>query len=253
MPATPFDSAIWRSIFHDRDMALLFTDTAVLRAELLVMGTLALTQSKAGLVPEISAKAIQRAALEVQVDPAALGPMTHETGDPVLALAAAFRQEMKAPEHAKWVHLESDPALTAATGRALRMKQVLTHLENRLSPNGQPFDALMTLKPLVLRAYHSDPKIRAGLASGLGLGDGGADATPAHALVYFAQWALDTAETVVADTPAQQAIARLIPHLCQPLFAATDDAATRMIAAMTVAQICLGLATLIPASATLAN
>ncbi len=248
MPATPFDSAIWRSLFHDRDIATLFTDTAVLRAELLVMGTLALTQAKAGLVPEISAKAIQRAALEVQVDPAALSAMTLQTGDPVLALVAEFRNEMKAPEYAKWVHHNSDPVLTAATATALRMRQVLGQFANRLSKSGQPYQSLMTIQPLVLRAYHKDPATRAGLAQGLGLGDGGSDAIPQHALTYFAQWALDTAEVVLATTPAQRAIAQIITHLCQPLFVAHDAATEQMIEALTLPQICLGLAILIPAA-----
>lgn len=247
MPATPFDSPIWRNVFRDADIAPLFTDTAVLRAELLVMGTLALTQAKAGTVPDVSAQAIQRASMEVQIDPAALHRATAETGDPVLALTEQFRAEMKAPEHAKWVHHDSAPALTAANGQALRMRQVLGIFEQRLPTDGEPSMRLAQLKPQMTRAYHDDPAIRAGLAKGLGLADAGNDATPAQALISFAQWALDAAEMTAPVTPAQEAMARMIPHLCQPLFGVRDSAADRLIAAMTLPQISLGLAVLLPA------
>ncbi|MEJ6397067.1 hypothetical protein [Yoonia sp. 208BN28-4] len=253
MPATPFDSPIWRSVFHDADIAPLFTDTAVLRAELLVMGTLALTQAKSGTVPEISAQAIQRAGMEIQVDPAGLHQVTGESGDPVAALIAAFQNEMKAPEHAKWVHHDSDTALTAATARALRMRQVLGIFQTRLHPESQSAGALDNLRPHLLRAYHRDAATRAGLAKGLGLQDAGDDASPAHGLICFAQWALDTAEMTTAHTPAQEAVAQMIPHLCQPLLAAEDTATGRLVANLALPQLCLGLATLTGTQTRVAN
>ncbi len=72
MTATPFDSPLYRDLFTDRETATLFTDTAELRAMLLTWGALALAQAKHGLIPETAAHAIQRAAMEIQIDPAVI-------------------------------------------------------------------------------------------------------------------------------------------------------------------------------------
>ena len=104
MSASIYDSAMFRDLFLDREMATLFTDTAELRAMLLVWGALAQAQAAEGLIPEVSAKAIQRAAMEIQVDPAALAKATGQNAVVVPALVTAFREELKAPEHAQWLH-----------------------------------------------------------------------------------------------------------------------------------------------------
>ena len=44
MVASIFDSAIYRDLLGDRDLATLFTDTAEIRAMMLVQGALALAQ-----------------------------------------------------------------------------------------------------------------------------------------------------------------------------------------------------------------
>jgi adenylosuccinate lyase len=46
MPASPADSAIYRSLFSDDEAARLFTDSAEIRAMLLVEGALARVQGK---------------------------------------------------------------------------------------------------------------------------------------------------------------------------------------------------------------
>ena len=58
MPASPLDSAIYRDLFHDAEVAKLFSDGAEVRAMLLVEGALAKAQGAAGLIPEVSAAAI---------------------------------------------------------------------------------------------------------------------------------------------------------------------------------------------------
>ena len=239
MPATPFDSAIWRSLFHDKTVATLFTDTAVLRAELLVMGTLALTQAKAGVMPEICAKAIQRAAMEVQIDPAALGPVTAETRDPIAALVVQFKDEMKAPQYAKWVHFKGDSAATKATALSLRLRQVINHFEEKLA--GQPQgDALSKIKEQTLLAFHPDPNLRGSIAAGLGLNDAG-DVTPAAALSPFAEWIAQTASTTKADTEVTQSLQASVPHMAKLL----DKNAAQTTVAMILPQLCLGLAVLL--------
>ncbi len=72
MAASLFDSANYAKLFPVGDAGRLFTDTAEVRAMMLVEGTLAKLQGKAGIIPEISAQAIHRASLELQIDPAGL-------------------------------------------------------------------------------------------------------------------------------------------------------------------------------------
>ena len=86
MPASPADSALYRGLFSDDETVALFTDSAEIRAMLLVEGTLARVQGQLGLIPETAAAFIDRSAREVQIDPAALA-------DPEMAedlIAAAF-------------------------------------------------------------------------------------------------------------------------------------------------------------------
>lgn len=228
MTASLYDSPAWRGVFHDPDLFPLFSDTAELRANLLVMGTLAQTQAKAGLVPDLSAEAIYRAAMEVQIDPAALSAMIAETGDPIPALVAEFQKEMKAPEHAKWVHWESDPALTGATGLSLRLRQSLKILGKRLN-----------VETPAMSAYHSDPTLRAGIATGLGLSDAG-DATPVETIRSLAQWVMDQAKTTTKDSLVSAAIRHQLQHLNTTIQTAPPDVAP-MINTMTLPQMVLGL------------
>ena len=132
MSTTPFDSPLYRDLFTDRETATLFTDTAELRAMLLTWGALALAQAKHGLIPETAAHAIQRAAMEIQIDPAALSAETAQNGVPVPALLAAFRNEMKAPEHSAYIHFGATSQDIVDTGLSLRLKQVLAQVEARL-------------------------------------------------------------------------------------------------------------------------
>lgn len=113
------------ALFPTGAAARLFSDSAVVRAMLLVEGTLARVQGQLGLIPEVSAAAIHRAAHEVQIDPGALAPSTGENGVSVPALVAAFRAEMNAPEHAQYVHWGATSQDIIDTGLMLRMRQWL--------------------------------------------------------------------------------------------------------------------------------
>ena len=237
MTASLFDSPTWRGVFHDPDLSPLFTDTAELRAKLLVMGTLALTQAKASLIPDVSAQAIQRASMEVQVDPAALSKMTAEIGDPVTALVAEFGKEMQAPEHAKWIHFNSDPGLTAATGLSLRLRQSLKIIEARRG-NIEPLP-----QTIWLRAYHADAATRAGLASGLGLTDA-EDAQPTDSITALAAWINDVTAASPATTDAQKAIQHQMPHLNASLQSAPTNIAP-LVQSMMLPQMVLGLGRLL--------
>lgn len=233
MTASLYDSPTWRGVFHDTELSPLFTDTAELRAKLLVMGTLALTQARASQIPDVSAQAIQRASMEVQVDPAALSAMTAETGDPVIALVAEFGKEMQAPEHAKWIHFESDPALTAATGLSLRLRQSFKIIAARLGQDETP----------AFSAYHQDAAISDGIAGGLGLRDGH-HTDPVKDIQSIADWISAAAAAVQTQTPADAAIQHQMPHLNAALQSASPKTAP-LVQAMTLPQMVLGLGRLI--------
>lgn len=132
MPATPFDSAIHRDFFLDRDMAALFTDTAEIRAMLLVEGALARAQGALGLIPDLSAAAIDRAAREVLIDPGALAQGAAQSGVSVPALVTAFRAAMAAPEHAQFVHWGTTTQDIAETALILRLRRALEIYGDRL-------------------------------------------------------------------------------------------------------------------------
>ncbi|EAR51721.1 3-carboxy-cis,cis-muconate cycloisomerase [Oceanicola granulosus HTCC2516] len=132
MAASLFDSAIYRDLVTDRDTAQLFSDTAEVRAMLLVEGALARAQGALGLIPETAAAAIHRASLELQLDPAGLAAGAGQGGVPVPALVEAFRSAMQAPEHSQWVHFGATSQDIMDTALVLRLRQVLALAERRL-------------------------------------------------------------------------------------------------------------------------
>lgn len=132
MAATLFDSTIYRDLILDREFGALFTDSAEVRAMMIVEGALAKAQGTAGVIPEIAAKAIHRASLELQIDPAGLSPETGKNAVVVPALVSSFRTLMQAPEYAQYVHFGATSQDIMDTGLALRLRQMLTLTETRL-------------------------------------------------------------------------------------------------------------------------
>ena len=133
MPSSPFDSALYGGLFGDADLAQLFTERAELRAMLIVEGTLAEVQGALGMIPADAASAIKRAAFEVELDPAALAAATGRNGVAVPALVGAFRTAMGNPEAAAFAHWGATSQDIHDTGLALRLRQVVTQFEARLS------------------------------------------------------------------------------------------------------------------------
>ncbi len=156
MPASPLDSAIYHRLFGDAEVGQLFTDSAEVRAMMLVEGALAKAQGEAGMIPAESAAAINRAALEVQIDPAALSKSVAENGIPVPGLVEAFRAAMQAPEHAQWLHWGATTQDIMDSGLALRLRQALTILDARLVEAIRALGALAEAHaetPMVARTY----------------------------------------------------------------------------------------------------
>ncbi|WP_298435740.1 lyase family protein [uncultured Jannaschia sp.] len=150
MTVSPFDSALHGAKYADRDVARLFSDSAEIRAMLIVQGALARAQGATGLIPEVSAQAIHRAAMEVQIDPAGLAAGTAANGIPVPDLVAAFRAAMEAPEHANWIHHGATSQDVIDTSFALRLRQALGLIEARL-------DAVLTALADLADAHAETP------------------------------------------------------------------------------------------------
>ena len=132
MAASAFDSGIYRELFGDAEVAARFTDSAEIRAMMLVEGALAKAQAGLGMIPETAAAAIQRASHEVQIDPAALAAATGQNAVVVPALVAAFREAMNAPDHAQYLHWGATSQDIMDTGLVLRLARVVSILDQRI-------------------------------------------------------------------------------------------------------------------------
>lgn len=156
MPAALADSAIHRTLFGDPATAALFTDSAEVRAMLLVEGALARVQGQLGVIPETAAAAIDRASREVLVDPAALAEEAAVNGVPVPGLVAAFRKAMQAPEHAQFMHWGATSQDVIDTALALRLRRVTQGWDERLGRLIAALGALARVHadlPMAARTY----------------------------------------------------------------------------------------------------
>lgn len=124
MPASPADSALYRDLFSDVETQALFTDSAELRAMLLVEGALARVQGAIGVIPDDAAAYIDRASREVSIDPAALSAATAADGGPIPAFLAAFRKDAGAPEPMQFVHWGVSSQDIMDTALMLRLKRL---------------------------------------------------------------------------------------------------------------------------------
>ena len=123
MAASVHDQAHLAGLFDAGDVTRLFSATAEIRALLLVEGALAKVQGAAGVIPEVSAQAIHRAAVELQIDPGGLSKGTAQNGVCIPSLLEAFRTQMQAPEHAQYVHWGATSQDIIDTGLMLRLRQ----------------------------------------------------------------------------------------------------------------------------------
>ncbi|WP_299375879.1 lyase family protein [uncultured Tateyamaria sp.] len=132
MAASVFSSALYGPLFATGEVGRLWSDSAEVRAMLLVEGALAKVQGAQGVIPELSAAFIHRSSLEVQIDPAGLSDATARNGVSVPGLVTAFRAAMEAPEHAQFAHWGATSQDIIDTGLMLRLRQTLSALEARL-------------------------------------------------------------------------------------------------------------------------
>jgi 3-carboxy-cis,cis-muconate cycloisomerase len=85
MPASLAASAVYSALFNDPETAALFTDSAEIRAMMLVEGSLARVQGALGLIPAEAAAFLHRASFDLQIDPSGLAAETAIHGVPPFA------------------------------------------------------------------------------------------------------------------------------------------------------------------------
>jgi 3-carboxy-cis,cis-muconate cycloisomerase len=173
MAGSTFDSQLYGGLFHCGEAARLFSDSAEVRAMLLVEGALAKAQGAAGVIPPDSAAAIGRAVVEIAVDPGVLKRPTAQNGVPVPGLVAAFRDEMKAPEHAQYVHWGATSQDIMDSALMLRLRQVLALIEADLRASVTALGDLAETHaalPMTARTYgqHATPTSFGAVAAGWG-------------------------------------------------------------------------------------
>lgn len=132
MAASVFGSSLYGQLFATGEVGRLWSDSAEVRAMLLVEGALAKVQGTQGIIPEISAAFIHRSSLEVQIDPGGLASATATNGVSVPGLVTAFRKAMEAPEHAQYAHWGPTSQDIIDTGLMLRLRQTLAAQEDTL-------------------------------------------------------------------------------------------------------------------------
>ncbi len=132
MSASPFDSPLYRDLFGDAEAARLLSDSADVRAMMLVLGTLAKVQGAAAVIPEVSAAFLHRAAMELQIDPGGLAAATGQNGVSLPGLVTAFRKALDAPEHGQYLHWGATSQDIQDTALMLRMRQLVALIEGRL-------------------------------------------------------------------------------------------------------------------------
>lgn len=133
MSLSPLDSALTRDLFTDAEIARLFSDTAQVRAMMLVLGALARVQGERGMIPAESGAFLHRAMREMQVDPAGLAEGTARDGVSVPALVTALTRALDAPEHAACLHRGATSQDIQDTALMLRLRQALKLIETRLA------------------------------------------------------------------------------------------------------------------------
>ena len=99
---------ITKSLFGDAELSVLFSESAEVRAMLLVEGALATAQGEIGIIPKESALVINSMARDVLIDPGILANGMAKDGIVVPSLVAGFVAAMEASAegkgHAGFVH-----------------------------------------------------------------------------------------------------------------------------------------------------
>lgn len=131
------DGQMSKGLFGDAELSVLFSDSAEVRAMLLVEGALAKAQGQLGMIPEDSAAVLHSMAREVLIDPGALTAGMTRDGVVVPSLVAAFVDAIEESEqgkgHSGFVHKGATSQDILDTGLVLRLRRVFDLFDGRMA------------------------------------------------------------------------------------------------------------------------
>ena len=131
------DGQMTKGLFGDGELSVLFSDSAEVRAMLLVEGALAAAQGKLGMIPEDSAAVISAMSREVLIDPSVLAAGMTRDGVVVPSLVANFVAAMEESEqgkgHSGFVHKGATSQDILDTALVLRLRRVFDVFDGRMN------------------------------------------------------------------------------------------------------------------------
>lgn len=131
MSISPFDSAIYRCLLSDDELAHLFSDTAEIRSLLAVEAALARAQGKLDVIPKDAAARIADAAQSLTVAPEELAAGTGAAGVPITALVGLLRKA--AGDAGAYAHYGATSQDIVDTALIYRLLSAAALIETRLS------------------------------------------------------------------------------------------------------------------------
>jgi 3-carboxy-cis,cis-muconate cycloisomerase len=121
---SPLDSQLYGASFTDDRVAELFTDVHHVKTMLEVETVLARVQAKLGLIPEVAAVEIERAAQSLEIDFALFRAGIENDGFPVIELVRQLRTKVSS-NAADFVHFGATTQDILDTANALRIRDAL--------------------------------------------------------------------------------------------------------------------------------
>ena len=138
--ATPLDSAIFKPLFTDEEIAALLSDAALVRALVDVEVALARAEARAGVIPSKAAEQIAQLS-PGKVDIAALTQGTVRSGFPIIALVQELRNQVGV-ESAPFIHWGATTQDIMDTACVLQLRSAIKILRARLGEVARHLSAL---------------------------------------------------------------------------------------------------------------
>lgn len=141
MPATIFDSLVFRDIFTTEAMRAVFSDESRVQKYLDFEAALARAEAGLGLIPKDAAAEIVKHCDAGKMDFAKLKEATEKIGAPVLPVTKQLTALCKG-KHGEWVHWGATTQDVTDTATVLQIKEALALIEQEIGAIG---DALAVL------------------------------------------------------------------------------------------------------------
>ncbi len=138
--ATPLDSAIFKPLFIDEEIAAVLSDGAFVRALVEVEVALARAEARAGVIPAKAAEQITKVSPD-KVDIALLTQGTVRSGFPIIALVQELRKQI-GPKAAPFIHWGATTQDIMDTACVLQLRSAIKILRARLGEIARHLSAL---------------------------------------------------------------------------------------------------------------